>query len=432
MSHLKAKRGERAEANLTRAVESWNTVAAHPSCAIQDRVGLGLALMMLGDYYQDADRPAKAEEWIQKAIPLLEELADKEKTREFAEGAAENLTKLAHLQALNDHRDEAVKTLLRAKGRYAALIRDHPDQIGYANDLVDVLEDLAEIHGAGRKADLVEACHVEAIGVLDKVVRAKPGNLAMLDRLGEIRGVLGILYHQDGRLDLAETMYGQAIEARSAVAKGRPGRVPSLVSLAGTECNRACAGQCKKADEALAGYGRAAELLELALKAAPGDKTAVQFLTNTLSGRAGELFALGRHDAALKDWDQLAALHRGALPSRFRVSRAKSLAMLGRHEEAVFEAKAAVAHESARGEDIRQAAEVPAAASRAAGANPSLPAPQRAALGESYAALAVGWLREAARRGLDDAAMDLDDVHLDPLRSRGDFRALRKAPSPAP
>ena len=53
------------------------------------------------------------------------------------------------------------------------------------------------------------------------------------------------------------------------------------------------------------------------------------------------------------------------------------------------------------------------------------PETERAALAERYAAAGVASLRRAVQNGYDDVAKLDQDKDLEPLRTRGDFKALR-------
>jgi tetratricopeptide (TPR) repeat protein len=440
--HIKAGHRERAEAALVSAVERWDRVIRDPSGAITDKAGLVAALLLMDDFYQLSGRPAKAEAALRRAAAFAEELADKKPTRDFREAAAETVKKVGLLHAGNKRPAEAVETLQRAKDRYAALARDNPGQVGYVVDQVDVLEAIAEIHEAGGRKDRVEACLIEAAQALGRVDRDTPDRVTVRVRLGTVRDTLGSFYLAAGQLDRAQAAYRDAIATRAAVARAHPEQVAAHVNLAGSECNLAhVLARRGKVDEALGGYGRAAGWLEAALKADPASKTAARYLNNTLSARAWHLANRGRDAAALDDWDRLIALNADGLGPRYRVPRAKSLAGVGRYVEAVTAAEAVVSEKDARGADFRQAAEVLVEAARAARDDASLPQPRRVELAERYASRAVEWLREAGRLGLNAAALELDDSHLDPLRSRPDFRALsqeslsrptelRKAPCP--
>src|SRR5262249_53236886 len=143
------------------------------------------------------------------------------------------------------------------------------------------------------------------------------------------------------------------------LAHDHPGRTNYATNLGGSYCNRGVlADGLRQPEAALGWYAKAVGTLESVLERQPRDALARRFLCNTYGNRARILHESARYAEALPAWERAIELAAGPNRNSLRLSRAFSLARLGRHPRAASEAEELAGWKSARPGDLYSLARV--------------------------------------------------------------------------
>jgi tetratricopeptide (TPR) repeat protein len=201
------------------------------------------------------------------------------------------------------------------------------------------------------------------------------------------------------------------------------------MDLAGTYTNRGDVARAEKqVEEALAWYGRAADILERANALEPRNVTACYGLFNLLWSRAKALGDLGRKEDAARDWKRAVEVSEGQSHILMRLYRPPALARLGEHARAAAEADALVAEGKTEGTNLYNFAYTHALGVTAARQDARLAPAEQARLAERYGARAVELLTIARAAGFFRQSGKLEhlktDKDMDAVRSRPDFQQL--------
>src|SRR5262249_51190723 len=149
---------------------------------------------------------------------------------------------------------------------------------------------------------------------------------------------------------------------------------------------------------ALDGFAQAERVLQGVLRREPRHQTALECLRNTLVNRAQTFTPFGRPQGARAAWDRAAD---GAAPGAgqhyVRAGRALTLALLGRHADAVAAAEALSARPQLDDAPLWNLASACSLASAAVRQDAQLSEAERERKAEEYAARAVALLARARR-----------------------------------
>jgi tetratricopeptide (TPR) repeat protein len=170
-------------------------------------------------------------------------------------------------------------------------------------------------------------------------------------------------------------------------------------------------------------FAKARAALRPVLAQEPRLATARLYLRNVHASRAQALDGLGRHAAAVADWEQALALNdEKSHDAWFRLRRSFALALAGQHSQATAAVEELLRPGTANSGTLYDAARVYAlVAAQAAQAA----APNTSSLrAEQYARRAVGLLRQAVQKGYNDVPQMKKDADRVALRQRPDFQQL--------
>jgi tetratricopeptide (TPR) repeat protein len=167
--------------------------------------------------------------------------------------------------------------------------------------------------------------------------------------------------------------------------------------------------------EALDWYAKAIATLEGALGKLGTDVSGARYLRNSHWGRARALAKLGRHTEAIRDWDRALSLDDGSADVEIRVSRATTLVQVGE-----------VARACADAEELLKTGSLNATALYNISCLFSLASAKatESAQAKRYAGRAVTVLGQAVAKGYRNIEQMKKDIDLDPLRPRNDFKKL--------
>ncbi len=255
-----------------------------------------------------------------------------------------------------------------------------------------------------------------------------------MTRLADAQFNLARLYDKTGRAGESEALYRQVLALDDFLASRHPGEFGLALVLSSHYYNLGdlrC-GQGRP-QAALAWYARAITTLDAALRHAPHDALAREYLRNTYLGRADALSRLGRHAEALADCVRGSALDDDPTHADSRERLALVLARAGDHRRAVAEAEALAsagtpATPTTPGYRKYALAAALSQAAQAARADAGLAPAKRTALAERYAARAVELLAQARKAGYFANPHNLTDLYRESdfgsLRPRADFQAV--------
>jgi tetratricopeptide (TPR) repeat protein len=258
----------------------------------------------------------------------------------------------------------------------------------------------------------------QALAILNKLASEHPAVPRYHRDLAICHNELGLLFRDLAKWPQAEEAFRRALSVREKLAADYP-TVPSYrVELGGDRCNLGnLLRASKQPQRALEWYDKAIATLNEALRQAPSDEPARRFLRNAHWGRARAFDDLGRPADAVADWDKAVELSPAPERAEFRANRALSRARAGQAEPAAREA-----------EELAHTADAPAlynaACILALASAPSQAAALSSEARDKYARRAVELLRQAVARGWKDIEHMKRDEDLKSLRDRPDFKNL--------
>ncbi|HEV3259982.1 MAG TPA: serine/threonine-protein kinase [Gemmataceae bacterium] len=335
-------------------------------------------------------------------------------------------TLLAHQDNLEGLRKDLLLAAVQFNEQF---LRQQADDPSARADLAASYGNLALFYMAGEQMRQAETANRKALGLREQLVRDHPGDPAYQDDVATSHSNLGLVYVATGRHAEAEQAFRKAIRVRERLAREQPQDTEFSVGLAACYGNLAnVIGDRGRAAEALGWYARAIPLLEGAVARAPGLLVARRYLQNVRWGRAKALAGLGRHREALADWDEASKLDDGQGLAQLQLGRADALARLGEHGQAVAVARTLLGKARLAAGDLYNLACVYSLASAASRRDGRLPPKEQGLLAEQYARDAIEVLKEAQTAGFFSSADNLElamkDNDLDALHGREDFKTL--------
>jgi serine/threonine protein kinase len=477
LASLLQERGKwvEAENQYRQALGLRATLAAEFPAVPAYRQHLAASHDNLGLLLQDVGRVAEAEKHHRQALGLLQQLVtDFPAAPAYRQDLAGSRTNLASVLRILGKHGEAEQQLKEALGLRKQLVAEFPAVPGYRKVLAGIHNNMGILLNALGKPVEAEEHYRQALGLQQKLVADFPTVPAYRQELAISHNNLGILLNALGKHVEAEEHYRQALGWRQQLAAEFPAIPVYRHELAGSHNNLALVlkalGKRAEAEEqlrqalalrkqlaaqfpavldyqiqlgsslynfanlvrtsgkpadSLAWYGRAIATLGSVVMKQPGDATASKLLSNAHFWRAKALDQLGRHEEAIKDWDQVVSLGPPANLAVPKVQRALSRVKAGQVEAAVAEI-----------EMLAKTPGWPAPAWYDFAGVYALASAKDKHKKEEYAARAVEFLRRAIEAGYKDAGHINKDPNLDPLRGRPDFQqlleSLAKGKTPAP
>jgi serine/threonine protein kinase/tetratricopeptide (TPR) repeat protein len=404
-----------AEEHLRQALDVQEKLAAEFPDTPAYRHQLAGSHNNLGNLLKNVGKFAEAWKHYRVALGLHEKLAaDLPGVPDYRQELAGSHHNLGNVLQLLEKSPEAEEHFRQALHLQEKLAADFPAVPAYRQQLARthfVLGNLFQMLGKHAKA---EEHHRQALGLLDELVLDFPGVPAYRQELARSCNNLAILLQDLGRRAEAEEKYRRALTLREKLAAEFPDVSAYQVELSGSLVNF---GDLVRAGgnpaDSLEWFARAIAILAPVVKQEPELAIARQFLRNAHWVRAVTLVQLGRHEDAVKDWDQAVALSPAADQGSFKALRALSQVKAGQVAAAVAEVAELTKTSKWTAAQWYDFARVYALAS-ARDKNKQ----------EEYAVRAVELLRRALQAGYNNVEQMQKDADLDPLRGRDDFKKL--------
>jgi tetratricopeptide (TPR) repeat protein len=361
-------------------------IAAPLNSAIRFEQALGFSNLFV--VLRRTERPAEAEQAIEKAIELLRAAPDRRDPRvRVALGKA--LQSKAAVLADRENYAAAESPIREALGVLAGLAADYPAVPDYRHEVVRAQTNLGVIYGRLRRADAAVSAYRDAASSALRLADDYPTVTEYRLQLARVRFALGEELAVGDKHKEAEAVLADAVRVWEKLYADNPNSPTNLSGLVSTLARLGMAIETQK------DYPRARTILERAEKLSiasplllardPDGSTAevsvLTFLTRTLVN-------LGDHAAASPCADRLATL---AGP---------------------------------QGSNAYDAGCYLARCSTLATIDETIPAEARSVLANEYAGRAVKHLQAAVSRGFRDQKAYATDTDLNPLRDRDDFKKL--------
>jgi serine/threonine-protein kinase len=475
---LKIASPEEAMRYYQRALDIFDRLSrAHPTVA-DYRQGLGQSYHGRGILYSQTGRPDGAEEDLARAHEIRQELVRSyPAVAKYRADLAHNHFSRGSLFRRNKPLDLALAEMVRSRDLWKELVREHPTVSSYRNGLANVQlnlgvfyfenkhqpkaseqelrqalaiwEELARaqpgypeylnkqayvhnnlgvMYSRLRRYAEAGASYQKALGIREELVRTHPAVNDYQSKLAKIHHNLGDLYQRTGRPAEAEAAFQKAVAIKKSLAEAHP-RVPAyLVDLGQSYAHL---GHLKKGTDpqaALKWLDLACQTQKAALQIEPKLRLARLCLSHVHEGQATALSQLGRHEEALKEWDQALVQATGTYHDVWRMGRARTLVHLGDHGQACVEARGLAAKEGVAGFILYEAAAVFALSVTAVGKDARVFPADRDKLAEEYAASAIELLRRAGTNGFFQAPANRVRLRRDAafaaIRSRAEIQKL--------
>jgi WD40 repeat protein/tetratricopeptide (TPR) repeat protein len=382
------KQAAEAELFFRQSLDSWQKLADEHPANRTYRENVGVLYDNLGRlYHYDTADIVKAERSYRRALRAREQLAEEQplETR-YREQTASTLDNLAKVYDRLKQPARAHSTLERYVAFLWALRKMHPNQPDRHHSLAAALKRLGD--HAWRQGDKVrsEELHRQGVEVLEKLADRLPREPRHRAALSGAQMALGELLLQQARPSEAEDAFRTAIDLLARLAAEHPTEANHRVRLA--ECQDrlgqalAGSGKCKEAcavyrealrvqekligdfptvagyrlglggllidlgnaerdggqrEAALKTYEQALHTLQPIFDHNPKNGRARFLLRNVAWDRAAALYALERHESAIKDWTRAIELDDGSKRPRLRIYRAMSRIRIGQVGAALAE-----------------------------------------------------------------------------------------------
>jgi serine/threonine protein kinase len=346
---------------------------------------------------------------------------------------------LGHLMLISGRLPEAEEAFGQALVLQTALAEADPDRANYRGELADTHCNLAHLFEArGRPAE-AERAFRQSVARYTQVVDKLPQEFNSQSRLGAVLNDLALLLRKRGEVAEPRELLERAVKHQQAAVAINPADQTSrrylknhLMNLVGVLQESGEAGQARLEDA----FRRCCSVLEELVR----DFPEVPEYRSELGGTLNDLGALLRERGELAEARRLleqAIVHqKAALQSdqrhptyrQFLVNHYWQLAMAlvqsGDHRAAAETARELALVSPKAPTPAYEAAGILARCMPLADRDTKLSAEQRKQLARSYGDRAIESLREAVRRGFQDAERLKKDRDLEPLRSRDDFKTL--------
>ena len=369
---------------------------------------LGLLLANLG-------KSAKAEEQYRSSLAIREKLvADFPTVPDYRRDLARSHNNLGALLRDTGKRDEAEEQYRSSLAIREKLVAEFPTVPDYRSDLASSHNNLGNLLALSGKRLGAEQQYRKGLAIREKLAAEFPTVTDYRRQLAGSHSNLGVLLADLGKRAEAEQQYRLGLAIREKLAAEFPAVPNHRIDLAGSYCNLGhLVRDGGRANDSLAWYDQAIDILSPIHRAEIRDVTVKQSLRNSYTGRAMAYDQLSQFAKAVKDWDRAVELSPLFEQPRFRASRATSRLKAGMVAEAVAEVAELTNIPGTPAPILYDYACVYAVASG-----------KLANKQAEYADRAMTLLRQAVRAGFRDTASLRQDTALDPLRDRDDFKAL--------
>jgi tetratricopeptide (TPR) repeat protein len=232
-------------------------------------------------------------------------------------------------------------TLKRGLEVIDGLCQDFPEKPEYLHEKVLLLNTLADKEWArGESAKSQLACEI-AIDVSKALVDRYPEEPKYLLSYSYALTGRTVCMDPTTRGDEILKIHHEALKLREKLVQAYASNPEFRILAAGSKCNIAntLLDGLKKPEEALAWYGKAADILEKAPLQKPYEVKVRDYLINTYWGRYVTLLRLRKLSEAGADWQRVLGHAKGARLLDLRVSKAFNLASEEYHQEALKEAE---------------------------------------------------------------------------------------------
>jgi tetratricopeptide (TPR) repeat protein len=285
--------------------------------------------------------------------------------------------------------EEAEASLRRAIGLLTRLQVDYPRVPDYRHELAAACVNLGTLLLRDtHRADLAAEALDQARVLLTDLIRVFPKRFDYRHRLAEVRGAQGVLQAETGHPDEAESIFREDLDAARGLVAHDPD-VPVYHSTLGCALDN-LATLMRKRDQPDEAY-------RLLIEAIGHHRIALE------SNVRNRLYGLFLRN----DWTKVAAIHRDRQEHAALATVAEELPRIVPDDPTLY---------------VR-AAWYLAFASALAAQDPALSPAERTAHSQDHARRAVELLREAFRRGFNDAEQ-LEQPDYAPLQGRDDFQQL--------
>jgi serine/threonine protein kinase/tetratricopeptide (TPR) repeat protein len=318
-----------------------------------------------------------------------------------------NLGMLLREQGKTDQAETELRTAIELEKKLTA---EFPAARSYQGDLANHHNELGNLLAGQRKLALAEREYRAALAFRQQLASASPTVPDYREGLASGHNNLGSALLHQKKLDQAEPEFRAALEIRKQLAFEFPAVPAYEVSLAGSFCNLGCLVTARgRPDEALALLDQAIATLSSSLQKEPRYAWAQEFLFNSHAERARALALLGRHDEAVKD--RAKAL--GLAPANKKAFVQGQL-MITRVEAGQFEAALRDADQLAHSESTEPLYNCACVYALVHAKTKE----------DKHAVRAIELLRQAIAKGFRDVAHLKEDADLNSLRDRDDFKKL--------
>jgi serine/threonine protein kinase/tetratricopeptide (TPR) repeat protein len=439
---LKAKGMEKFRKELLRnAKEFYERFIKEQLDTPDVRHDLGLAHHRLGMIYRELGDYAAAQTSSEKAIDMLEKLAqahpDEAKYQEDLANAQYRLGRIHHDAARMDKAEAAYQDALAIQQR---LVGDFSEVADYRRFSAQTLVDLAYVHLRADRLEKAQVHQQQALAIWKQLVASDAHVLEDAYGLATAQKALGDTCRSRGCSEKAETMLKEAEHTYHTLVHDCPDVPLYWEGLGSTylALGNLYHDNMSDATKAEAAHQQALQVFEKLVREHPdvleyvysvGHCYAALALAADLGGRMDT--ALSRNDKAIEILERVVSRGHGQGRTELYDTRAyRALVMLalrGDHARAIDEVSAVGQQEGLVAINFYNLACVCSQASAVVETDTKRSSADRTRLKGQYADRAMDFLRQALARGFGNATLLKSDKDLAPLRSREEFQKLVQA-----
>jgi tetratricopeptide (TPR) repeat protein len=341
--------------------------------------------------YSAIGRHEQALEAYRQTLAIFQSLANaRPHVPEYQKDLAGNFNNLGALYSDIGRNQEAKAAYRKALAIQKKLAQTFPQVPEYQRDLAGSYNNLGVLHAESGKSRPAETAFQKALSIRKKLLDAWPRTPEYKKDLAGAYKNLGAWASNNGRWHQAEAAFLEALAVQKKLARSQPEVVEYLVDLGATYNNLGDVMRALgKIPSSNRRYSEAIQSLKRVLEKHPRQGSARKFLRNASWGRAKVLALLGRHDDAIQDWQRAMELDHGQNRTQLRIGHCKSQVLTGSHHRATAEACDLIKASSLADRDLFDLATVFSVAATAAWRDFRLSPGMRSKLAEQYAAQGV-------------------------------------------
>jgi len=398
-------------------------VREHPD-NLAYRRELGLGYFHLGRAYRDTKKLKEAEQMLQKAETIQQELLAKEP------GAAVDKRQLARtylnlgLVRFNQNGRDIEATYRKGLEILEQLGQERPLTGGEEDAKGDIYFQLGHYYLSALQLDKALEALTQAQTIEEKLVAQYPRSINYQSDLAGTYADLGRVFFQMGDRKEARAMELKSLAMRERLAAQHPLITRFLVELG--KSYRSLGDQSSAYQTRHDWYSKAIVALSRVLEQEPKHFEAQNQLAHCYLWRAHALNRLGRYGDAANDWEQWTEL--GRTPGRLvLLHHSETLVRLGDYAQAAVDA-GKIYKQDLLGEHCYDLARVYALCARAVRKDSKLTAKQSDKLAETYGSRGLDLLGRAYQGGALRTALSLqkleEDPDFQPITSRPEFQRM--------